>query len=72
MTAKKSRDQGTLTNCQVQREREVKTEKESQPASSTHHLSSAEGGTSHYRESQPASQRHSHAVEHIGRDKSGQ
>jgi len=63
--------QGALTFWRVQRERQVRTQKQTEQARGTHILESAEGETSQDTETNRASKGHSPTGECRGRDKSG-
>src|SRR6267142_268650 len=63
--------QGAPTFWRVQRERQVRTQKQTEQARGTHQLESAEGETSQDTETNRASKGHSPTGECRGRDKSG-
>src|SRR6266850_2159102 len=67
----KQSKQGALTFWRVQRERQVRTQKQTEQARGTHILESAEGETSQDTETNRASKGHSQTGECRGRDKSG-
>jgi len=68
---KKATKQGALTPWRWQRERQVRTWKESNQARGTHRLEMIEGGTCQSIEGKHLSKRHSQPGDSRGRDKSG-
>jgi len=62
----KASKQVPLTNCQVQREGQIMTPKESHQARGTHTLSSTEQGMSKNTKRKPVNEVNAHPVEHRG------